>query len=203
MLLAIVGTMLATWYRMHASQTAAANDTTKTGRDSEAERLAAVKAGHWTGAKYQFGRTPAQIAALVRADLKVASKTAGVLKGCKFSVRSSWSGHTPSLTITVTPPAGVVVSIPRIRAEIERPEEHHATHRASEAWRAIEAAVECAANVYGFDKSDLCTDYHHSAFFLDVKADNNMVVEQREVFEAALLYMISTVQEPFEKGSRR
>ena len=85
---------------------------------AEDARVAAVKAAHWTGSKYVSGRPLVETTQLVRTELKAAAKAAGPLHGCKLSVRCSHG----SILVAITPPAGaMVVSIRRVRQDVETP----------------------------------------------------------------------------------
>ena len=101
-----------------ANDTALSADATRRARldaweqSEQGQREAAYRASHvWTGALYQQGRDLREVAALVRAALR----TAGIVA----TVRLSRYSQGQSLTIAVTPPAGMLVmSVRRVRQDL-------------------------------------------------------------------------------------
>ena len=79
---------------------------------AEQQRLAAVKASHWTGAKHVRGRDITLIAKDVRKDIASAIK-AGTLPAIKTTVRSKTFSGGQSLYVTITQvPAGMPIANP-------------------------------------------------------------------------------------------
>lgn len=153
---------------------APANDTTvNPAFVREQARLAEVAKGHWTGAKYNHDLDVAEIARRVRAEYKALAKDpVSVLHGCKFTVRTSRYSMGQSITVRVTPPAGVPVANLR-RARLEAEDKHASHGRVAPLFngrgKAILAAASAVLNAYNFDKGDLVSDYHHDNFHADVE----------------------------------
>ncbi len=157
-------------------------------REAEAER---ARSSHYVGAQYDAARDIADIAKLVRKDIKVAVK-AGELPAVKYRVRISRYSMGRSLNVTVKGlPVEQVANMERFRAEARNPDLRHlgvpvGKLKTEEAY-ALEAKVEALVNAYNFDKSDLLNDYHSSAFaaFVEVACSYEEARERAEALVAA------------------
>lgn len=168
---------------------APANDVTDTAAAFAREnaRLAKLAEGHWQGAKYVSGREPREIARLIREEIKSEVKAGRLPSWLRVGVRSEWSGHAKSIDITVKgAPTFELWSTARARFDARPARETYGVTppaMLTQAARDIVAAVEAVANRFGYDKSDLVTDYHNSAFFLSVDFDGALRTASRERVE--------------------
>jgi hypothetical protein len=145
-----------------------------------------------TGSKYEETRNLniAQIAKLVRADLKADSKAGRLPKGVKYSVRISNYSMGCSLTVTVKAvPEGFEIVNP-LRAQLDRDEPHFAYHTLTATDprlpRLTDQAVKLVAdltelvNVYNRKDIDIMTDYYNVAFNESIGFDPDLERADRE-----------------------
>ncbi len=132
------------------------------------------------GPKYNRDLTTAQIAALVRGEIKAAQKAGTIAKGVKVSVRSdSFSGGS-AIRISVTACSFPVMDREYLAAEKADP---HGSHRDVERYTteasALLAMISGMAAAYNFDKSDAQSDYFHVNFY-DGRATFDHRIEDAE-----------------------
>jgi hypothetical protein len=125
------------------------------------------------GSKYAMADklSAAEIAKLVRADIKAAVKS-GELPKAKYSVRkeSYAGGRSINVSISCIEKPGFRYYNPeRLRADVERPHEHCGIPYRSEEAQALIDQVEKLVNAYNFDGSDIMTDYFHVNFYASVE----------------------------------
>ena len=161
---------------------AAANDTAADPRAADlvvqAVREAAYRARHtWTGDLYEHGRDLADVAKLLRADLR----TAGIVARVAISRYSMGQ----SLTVSVTAPEGMVLlSTRRIRQDLGLVAV--APGAAPDMWRSREAAalidrVEAMANRYNRSWSD-----KNQTFGVHAEFAGTAIADQRDAIVAAI-----------------
>lgn len=169
---------------------AAANDLTdpRAALASEYARLAEVAKGHWQGSKYAPGREPREIAVLIREEIKAEVKAGRLPSWLRVSVRSGWSGHAKSIDITLKGvPAFELWSTARARFDARPSRETYGVTppaMLSREARDLVSAIEAVANRFGYDRSDLVTDYHNCAFFLSVDFDGALRAASRARVES-------------------
>lgn len=161
---------------------AAANDTAADPRAAalmaQDARERAYRARHqWTGDRYEHGRDLADVAKLLRADLKAA--------GIVGRVTISRYSMGQSLTVAVTAPAGMVLlSTRRIRQDLGLVAV--APGAAPDAWRSREAAamlegVEAMANRYNRSHND-----RNQTFYVHADFAGTTVADQRDAIVTAI-----------------
>ena len=134
------------------------------------------------GSKYVSGRKGTEIAALIRSDIRAACKADGPLKGCKMSVRFSWSTHAKSIDIVIQAAPVTVLGAAYVLHYARTPNAHFdrpASERITAAGHAIRAACEAIAREYNRFDTDLQTDYHNDEFFLSVDFSSDLEDAQR------------------------
>ena len=143
-------------------------------QSEQGQREAAYRASHrWTGALYQQGRDLREVAALVRAALR----TAGIVA----TVRLSRYSQGQSLTIAVTPPAGMLVmSVKRVRQDMGLAPGPVVPFLAPDA-AALLTRVEAMANAWNRSWSD-----KHQTFYASVAFAGSVQSEHRAEIEAAV-----------------
>jgi len=128
------------------------------GRRPTAARQAATD---WTGDQYEQGRDVADIAKLIRADLKAAQGVGGLPAGLKFSVKiSRFSG-------------GVSCDV-RVQG----------MSRSDPGSRDVENAITAIVNAYKRDRSDSQSDYWNVNFYSDVNFTAKVKTAEVSVREA-------------------
>lgn len=146
-----------------ANDTARVTDPHRAARLTAEEQERAYQARHnWTGAKWQDRREFAETAKLVRADLKAA--------GVVATVRLSRYSMGRSLTVIVTPPAGMpLASVLRVRQDLRlAPLDERgcpAPFRTPES-AAFLASVEAMVDAYNRSWNDKHQDFHAHVEFV-------------------------------------
>jgi hypothetical protein len=120
------------------------------------------------GNKYEAtkGADLADIAKLVRKDIKAAVATGKLPAGLKASVRIDRFSGGQSLDVTVTEYAGPVLNPARVAAERKNPHDSHYL----EPWMhptaaAVENTLKAIVGAYNFDGSETMVDYYHVRFY--------------------------------------
>lgn len=134
------------------------------------------------GSKYQSGRKGTEIGALIRAEIRAACKADGPLKGCKVSVRFSWSTHAKSIDIAIQAAPVTVLGAAYVLHYARTPHVHFdrpASERITAAGHAIRAACEAIAREYNRSDSDSQTDYFNDEFFCHVDFSSELEEAQR------------------------
>jgi len=136
-----------------------------------------------SGSKYQSGRSGAEIAKLIRNEIKAACKADGPLFGCKVSVRYRSATHRVAIDIEITETPASILNHERVLAVAANPYEVCRLPRYTPQGEAMLAAAQQIADAYNRFESDIQTDYNNDAFFCSVTFDYGLA--QRH--EAAIL----------------
>ena len=141
------------------------------------------------GNKYNRDLNVAEIAKLVRADLKAAVKAGTLPKGFKASVRISRYSMGQSLDVNVKAAPGVTVMNPLRLAHEQSGSREVMTRdemwRHSEAARALLDTVKSIVDAYNFDGSDSQSDYFHVNFYGNVDFAHALEQAEREASRVA------------------
>lgn len=144
------------------------------------------------GNKYDKDLDIAEIAKLVRADLKAAmAKGGSIPAGSKFKVRIQRYSGGQSLSVTIMSITGVkFVNAARARFEIENPHTYYNNHdlrvHTNEA-EAVSATVAAIVSAYNHDGSDTMTDHFDVNFYAHIDFDWKVCAIERDEIRAALL----------------
>ena len=154
--------------------------------DDESKRLAAVRAAHWQGSKYERGRDLKLVASDLRRDIAAARHDGELPEGLRVSVRISRYSMGQSLDLTITGSATNVSNPARLAWTAANPHACRSKappdgqpHHSAEIGAAM-AKLEELANAYIYDRSDTLTDYFDSAFCLSVTVDGALERAHRE-----------------------
>lgn len=177
---------------MNTTQTAANDTAADLARKLEEERLALVRASHYTGAKYVSGRDLSEVAKDIRGEIAHCLKIGSLPAGLKCAVRISRYSMGQSVTVHVTAiPAGfVIANAARIRQD-EMPGARFSRCTGLELLKSPEATellgkLESLANAYNYDRSDSMVDYYSSNFHLTVDFGGTLEQESRDAIRAEL-----------------
>ncbi|TET51335.1 MAG: hypothetical protein E3J64_07045 [Anaerolineales bacterium] len=108
----------------------------------------------------------AEIAKLVRADIKAAVKAGDLPKGTKTSVRISRYSMGQSLTATITECPGLIVANPdRVRFDLDDPHGHTTLPLLSPDATRVVGVVQDITDSYNYDSSDPASDYYNVRFY--------------------------------------
>jgi len=132
------------------------------------------------GAKYDRSLTTAQIAALVRGEIKAGIKAGTIARGVKVSVRSdSFSGGS-AIRIRVTACPFPVLNPEYLAAEKREPHAYRYNEpRYTPEATALLALISGMVAAYNYDKSDTMTDYFNVNFY-DGRPDFAHEIERAE-----------------------
>jgi hypothetical protein len=141
--------------------------------------------------RHEHGRDVREIARLVRADIAAAIACGTLPAGFETSVRISRFSMGQSLTVTVTrvPASFVVLSVARVRHELEHPYAplpEHAAFRHSEEARRVVAVLERIVAAYNRDRSDTQSDSFNVTFYGHVDFATAVEQASRAEIEAAI-----------------
>jgi hypothetical protein len=152
----------------------------------------------FTGSKYNPDvRNVAEIAKLVRADIKTAIKAGELPVGLKTSVRIERYSMGQSIRISITACPGLtIVPVERIAAEIERPHVHLEGPWQTEEARAIEKRLERLLNAYNRGEYESETDYCNELFHASVDFDYEFRKADRAATVARLAAAVPVVAAP-------
>lgn len=129
------------------------------------------------GPKYNRDLTNTQIAALIRADLKAATKAGEIPMGFKYSVRKS--GNSIDLEIVAVPAGFRILSETALRGEYG-PERYRQTEEA----RALLDKLKAIHGAYNHDGSDIQSDYFDVNYYGHPKFDWQLEDAERTAAEA-------------------
>lgn len=124
----------------------------------------------------------AEVAKLIREDIKAAVKAGALPVGLKVSVRSeSFSGgRAIRMSVTRLPWGFVLLNRARLAAEIENPLQDSREPRFSPEALALTEKLDAIAWAYNYDGSDTQSDYFHVRFY-DGKAGFDYGLETAEI----------------------
>jgi hypothetical protein len=139
------------------------------------------------GSKYQQGLDTAEIAKLIRADIKAAI-AAGELPRATYSVKISRYSGGSSIHVKISGVPFPVLNAERARRDALEPYVYHAYElplRTAEA-EALLTTVELIVASYNYDGSDIQSDYFNVNFHSSVTFDHDEEREERERIVAAI-----------------
>ena len=151
------------------------------GKVGPIQRVPAKPASHTPpekviGAQYESTKDldVADIAKLIRADIKAAKKRGDLPKSLKTSVRISRYAGGQSLDVTVKGgiPVHTEAYLRWYRAGDYRTD---TPDRYVPSFKALKAALKAIVEAYNFDGSDLMTDYFNVRFYGDVLVDSDVL----------------------------
>lgn len=136
------------------------------------------------GAKYDGSLDVAEIAKLVRKEIKAEIKAGRFPKGLKVSVRIRRFAGGCSLDAEITGvPDGFVIRNPeRVKLEAENPNEHYPTCHypiLTEKAEAIEKKIKSIIAAYNHDGSEIQVDYFDVNFYSSTRWDYDLVNEDK------------------------
>lgn len=138
-----------------------------------------------TGSKYQRGMDTAQVAKLVRADIKAAKKAGTLPASLETSVRISRFAGGSSLSITVTAaPVQIHASDYMAHHVRTKGHQHWEGERFTPQARALLAKLEAIGGEYNRTDRDSQADYHNTNFFLHVDFHGDLEREDREILSS-------------------
>lgn len=143
------------------------------------------------GSKYKETKhlDVAQIAKLVRGEIKAAVKAGTFPKGLKASVRIERYSGGQSINVRIENfGEGVVALNPaRVKWEMDNPHAYPggAPERMTVGAKRILAEIESMLQAYNFDDSDIMTDYFHVRFYGHASVDWEYEAEARKAIEAS------------------
>lgn len=156
-------------------------------RTPQGPGLAALEAEEMAN-KYQAGRTGAEIAKLIRGEIKTACKTDGPLHGCKVSVRYRSATHRMAIDIEITETPASILNHERVLAVAANNIEAWRLPRYTAQGEAMLAAAKRIADAFNRFDSDIQTDYNNDLFFCSVTFNYDLTQRQ----EAAILCPVAS-----------
>jgi len=165
-----------------------ANDNAVTADAMRVIRSAEIAANtiRHTGAKYDRSRDLAEIARLVRADIKAAVKSGALPADLKASVTISRYSMGQSMRVSLTAPSVVVPSVARVRADLANPHGHVTLARHTVKARAVVATVESLVKAYQRSETESQSDVCNFSFYDTVEFSDAQESAQRAEIVATL-----------------
>jgi hypothetical protein len=126
---------------------------------------------HTIGSKYREtqGLDVAEIAKLVRKDIKAAQKRGDLPKAMKASVRIERYSGGQSLDVEIKSGVSGVLNKARIDDNARNPYGQPVHPILSDYGKALLDTIKALVGAYNFDNSDLQTDYHYVRFFSHIQ----------------------------------
>lgn len=137
------------------------------------------------GSKYRATEkaTDAQIAKMIREDIKAAQKAGELPAGLKVSVRIGGGRTCSSIRVEVTAAPFQVLSDESLAASLT-PNVYVRCERYSDQAKVVSARLKAIHNAYNFDDSDAMVDYFHVRFYGEVGFDWQLEKAERDAYVA-------------------